>query len=81
MKKLLSITLCVLMVLGLAACGSNNGQQNDTSSATEQAAQETLHRLKVKNLPIRRILLKIRINHLAVKHLLFTILPLETRKP
>ena len=41
MKKLLSITLCILMIFGLAACGSNNGQQNDTSSATEQAAQET----------------------------------------
>lgn len=41
MKKLLSITLCVLMIFELAACGSNNVQQNDTSSAPEGVAQET----------------------------------------
>lgn len=38
MKKLFSITLCVLMTFGLAACGSNNIQQNDTAEDPDQSS-------------------------------------------
>lgn len=41
MKKFLPITLCVLMIFGLVACGSNGGQANDNSSAPVASEPET----------------------------------------
>lgn len=47
LRSLTSITLCVLMIFGLVACGSNNEQKNDdsnssiSSSATEAITSET----------------------------------------
>ena len=41
MKKILSLALVLVMVLGLAACGSNGSTASTTAAATDAAAETT----------------------------------------
>ena len=41
MKKILSLALVLVMVLGLAACGSNGSTASNTAAATDAAAETT----------------------------------------
>ena len=43
MKKILSLALVLVMVLGLAACGSNGSTASTTAAATDAAAGISIH--------------------------------------